>query len=154
MLIELTQIYGLIGTKTCIDIQTHTDEKVPDGLRHYSTGMMIPEMRGELFIDPLVGEYPAIYLDNVGLTGIWHIRGSTKRVENSESAYAARDKEFMGVIDSGWPDTKDLVVQIGWGRTLKRGIKELYPEGRKRVALTSSQAMTRSLRFPPRTGRT
>lgn len=121
-----TPIYDSSGPRSYIDIQTYKDETTPDGLRYYSTGLMLPELKDE-FIELMVEEYSTVSFEDVGVTGIWHTGGAIKRVGIDETAYSARDNEFMVVIDLAWSDPKEDKAQIRWAKTLKKKIKQLYP---------------------------
>ncbi|AKA47830.1 hypothetical protein IX51_00615 [uncultured archaeon] len=122
-----TSLYDSSGPRSYVDIQTYTDNTVPNGIRYYSTGIMVQELKDEL-LELMVEEYSKVDLDEVGVTGIWHTGGAISRVESSETAYAARDNQYMIVIDLGWSGKENDRQQIGWGRGLKKKIRDLYPE--------------------------
>ncbi len=122
-----TPLYDSSGPRSYVDIQTYTDNTVPEGIRYYSAGIMVQELKDE-FLELMIDEYSRVELDEVGVTGIWHTGGAINRVGISDTAYAARDNQYMIVIDLGWTGPEHDSEQISWGRSLKRKIKELYPE--------------------------
>ena len=120
-------LYDSSGPRSYIDIQTYTDKTVPDGNRYYSTGIMVQKLKDEL-LELMIEEYSTVDLDDVGVTGIWHTGGAISKVGISETAYVARDNQYMIVIDLGWTKKEHDSEQITWGRRLKERIKEIYPE--------------------------
>lgn len=107
-------------------VQSYKDDELPVGWYYYSTGIMLPDIT-EDFMKLLLVEYESVPFDFSAVTGVWHTGGAISSVPIDGTAYAARNNNFMVVIDCAWPDKSENETQVAWGRSLKNKIKDLYP---------------------------
>lgn len=114
------------GVMPYLKVQSYTDGTVPNGMRYYSTGVMVEDINDDA-LDILIDEYSKVTFAETGVTGVWHTGGAIGRVGLSDTPYIARDNNFMIVIDCGWTDPKDDDEQIAWGRNLKKRLLSAYP---------------------------
>jgi hypothetical protein len=109
-----------------IEIQSYTDNDLPNGWNYYSTGVMLPEITTQIS-EVLIEEYKKVDFEFSAVTGLWHTGGAISSVKSDCTAYAARSNNFMVVIDCGWPNPSENDSQVKWGRNLKRRIMEVSP---------------------------
>jgi hypothetical protein len=121
-----TPIYDNSVITSYIWAQSYSDNDLPNGWNYYSTGIMIPDITKD-FINLIIDEYSKVNFTYSAVTGIWHTGGAIQSVAPDETAYSARDNNFMVVIDCGWPDPSENTQQVEWGRSLKKKIKSIYP---------------------------